>query len=143
MKRILFAIISLCLLVTIIPYQIASARQTNQQDEPESGAVVCEPSAFPQIQEDCIPLGPSKYLNEMAQKGITFPQRSLPAYKPDPGLTQLPYLYFNLENDYVPIYSSPGGRGTGINQFPPGFVYVSYIDRIKSGGVYYLLQNGG
>lgn len=143
MKRILFAIICLSLLVTITPYRIASARQTLQQDEPERGAVVCEPSAFPQIQEGCIPLGPSKYLNELAQKGITFPQRPLPAYKPDPSLTQLPYLYFNLENDYVPIYSSPGERGAGINQFPPGFVYVSYIDRVETNGVYYMLQNGG
>ena len=143
MKRILFAIVSLGLLVTTSPYQIASARQTLQQDEPESGAVVCEPSAFLQTQDDCIPLGPSQYLSEMALKGITFPQRPLPAYKPDPSLTQLPYLYFDLENDYVPIYSSPGERGAGINQFPPGFVYVSYIDRAESNGVYYLLQNGG
>jgi hypothetical protein len=51
-------------------------------------------------------------------------------------------LYFHLEDDYVPIYSGPGERGPGSNQFPPGFVYVSYIDRVDSGGVYYLLQNG-
>jgi len=143
MKRILFAITSLSLLITIIPYRIASAWQTPQQEESESGAVVCEPSAYQQPGTNCIPLGPSQYLSEMAKKGITFPQRLLPAYKPDPNLTQLPYLYFHLEDDYVPIYSSPGGRGTGINQFPPGFVYISYIDRVESGGVYYMLQNGG
>jgi len=143
MKRILFVILSLSLLVTVSPYRIALARQTPQLEEPVSGAVVCEPSAFPQSQKDCVSLGPSQYLSEMAKKGIIFPQRPLPAYKPDPRLTQLPYLYFNLENDYVPIYSSPGERGAGINQFPPGFVYVSYIDRVESGGVYYLLQNGG
>jgi len=143
MKRILFALISLSLIVTIIPYQIASAWQTPQQEESESGAVVCEPSAYQQPGVDCISLGPSQYLSEMAKKGITFPQRPLPAYKPDSNLTQLPYLYFHLEDDYVPIYSSPGGRGAGVNQFPPGFVYISYIDRVESGGVYYMLQNGG
>ena len=143
MKRMLLVIISLSLLVTTIPYQIASARQTPQQEEPDSGAVVCEPSPYPQTQYDCIPLGPSQFLSDMAKLGMTFPQRPLPAYKPDPNLTQLPYQYFNLEKDYVPIYSSPGERGAGINQFPPGFVYISYVDRVESGGVYYMLQNGG
>ncbi|MGB7873501.1 MAG: L,D-transpeptidase [Anaerolineales bacterium] len=143
MKRMLLVIISLSLLVTTIPYQIASARQTPQQEEPDSGAVVCEPSPYPQTQYDCIPLGPSQFLSNMAKLGMAFPQRPLPAYKPDPSLTQLPYQYFNLEKDYVPIYSSPGERGAGINQFPPGFVYISYVDRVESGGVYYMLQNGG
>ena len=44
----------------------------------------------------------------------------------------------------VPIYSAPGEKGPGGQQFPPGFVYVSYIDRVDTGtGIYYLLQNGG
>jgi len=131
------------LLVTTNPNQVVSARQPHQQEEPESGAVVCEPSAYTQRLVDCVPLGPSQYLSDIAKLGITIPQRPLPAYKPDPGLTQLSYRYFNLEKDYVPIYSAPGERGDGINQFPPGFVYVSYIDRVESGGVYYMLQNGG
>lgn len=142
MKRTIL-VISLAFLVMINPNQAASAQQTLQQDEPESGAVVCAPSAFPSSQDGCFPLGPSQYLNGLAKLGITFPQRPLPAHKPDPNLTQLPYQYFNLENDYVPIYSSPGDRGAGINQFPPGFVYISYIDRVESDGVYYMLQNGG
>jgi len=143
MKRVLFILISFSLLVTTNPNQVVSARQPHQQEEPESGAVVCEPSAYTQRLVDCVPLGPSQYLSDIAKLGITIPQRPLPAYKPDPGLTQLSYRYFNLEKDYVPIYSAPGERGDGINQFPPGFVYVSYIDRVESGGVYYMLQNGG
>ncbi len=79
----------------------------------------------------------------MAKLGITIPQPPLPASKPDPGLSQLPYRYFKLENDYVPIYSSAGERGTGVNQFPPGFVYISYIDRADVNGIYYLMENGG
>jgi lipoprotein-anchoring transpeptidase ErfK/SrfK len=67
----------------------------------------------------------------------------LPASKPDPNLSQLPYRYFKLENDYVPVYSAAGGRGAGVNQFPPGFVYVSYIDRADVNGIYYLMENGG
>ena len=141
-KRFFLITISLSLFMTITPYQIVSAWQILQRDEPESGAVVCEPSAYPVTRDECVALGPSQYLSEMAKLGITIPQRPLPAYKPDPSLPQLPYRYFNLEKDYVPIYSSPGDRGEGINQFPPGFVYISYVDRVEAGGVYYMLQNG-
>jgi lipoprotein-anchoring transpeptidase ErfK/SrfK len=143
MKRMLIFLISLSMSAISTTVHIVSARQTPQQEEPESGAVVCEPSAYPTVPDDCVPLGPSQYLNEMAKLGMTIPLRPLPTFKPDPNLTQLPFQYFNLENDYVPIYSSPGERGAGINQFPPGFVYVSYTDRVDMNGIYYLLQNGG
>ena len=142
MKRTLFTIVGLGLFIFTNLNQTASARQTLQDEELESGAVVCEPAAYPQTSDGCVPLGPSQYLTEMAKMGIDIPQRPLPVYKPDPTLTQLPYRYFNLERDYVPIYSSPGERGAGINQFPPGFVYVSYIDRVEANGIYYMLQNG-
>lgn len=143
MKRVLFILICFCLIITTSPAHQVSARQASQIDEPDSGAVVCEPTAYPTIPVSCVPLGPSKYLSEMAKLGIDIPQRPLPASKPDPNLSQLPYRYFRLENDYVPIYSSAGDRGSGVNQFPPGFVYISYIDRADINGVYYLMENGG
>jgi len=143
MKRFFFLLLSLSLIITTNPVYKASAQQTTSLDEPDSGAVVCEPGVFITSPDNCIPLGPSQYLSDMAKLGMTFPQRPLPASKPDPNLSQLPYRYFRLENDYVPIYSSAGDRGTGINQFPPGFVYISYIDRAEVNGVYYLMENGG
>jgi lipoprotein-anchoring transpeptidase ErfK/SrfK len=143
MKRMFFWLISFSLLATINPIQNVIAQQTPQLDEPESGAVVCEPSAYLTTSDSCVQLGPSQYLNEMAKLGMTFPPRPLPAYKPDPSLTQLPYKYYHLNNDYVPIYSSPGQKGSGVNQFPPGFVYVSYTDVWDQAGYYFLLQNGG
>lgn len=143
MKRVFFLLTCFSLLLTADPVYKASAQQAAQIDEPESGAVVCEPSAYAAIHNDCVPLGPSRYLSEMAKLGMTFPQRPLPASKPDPNLSQLPYRYFKLANDYVPIYSSAGDKGTGVNQFPPGFVYISYLDRAEVNGVYYLMENGG
>jgi len=113
-----------------------------QGTEPDSGAVVCMPAVYLGLPGDCLPLGPSAYLTEMANLGITFPPRPFPFFKPDPALTQLPYLYFHLEEDIVPILSGPAGGETG-QAFQPGFVYVSYIDRVESNGVYYMLQNGG
>jgi lipoprotein-anchoring transpeptidase ErfK/SrfK len=143
MKRVFLLLISLSLLITTNRVDNVSAWQTTQLNEPESGAVVCEPTAYSIPLSGCLPLGPSQYLNELAQLGMTFPQRPLPASKPDPNLPQLPYRYYKLDNDYVPIYSSPGEKGTGVNQFPPGFVYVSYTDVWDQAGYYFLLQNGG
>jgi len=143
MKRLLFALMSFSLLASTNPIQNASAQETAQFDEPVSGAVVCEPDAYIATPDNCFPLGPSRYLSEMAKMGMTIPEQPLPASKPDSSLSQLPYQYFKLENDYVPIYSAAGGRGAGVNQFPPGFVYVSYIDRADVNGIYYLMENGG
>jgi hypothetical protein len=81
-------------------------------------------------------------LTQLAQAGLTIPPRPLPASKPDPSLTQLPYFYFHLDKDHVPIYSSPGEKGPGGQQFLPGFVYISYINRWDFDGVYYQLPDG-
>ncbi len=113
-----------------------------QGSEPDSGSVVCSPDVYFSTPGDCLPLGPSERLAEMAKLGLTIPPRPLPSFQPDPSLTQLPYRYFHLDNDYVPIVSAPGEK-SGAQTFPPGFVYVSYIDRVESDGVYYLLENGG
>ena len=123
--------------------QSAYAQEQRPPIEPESGGIVCEPDVYLSEPDNCQPFGPSAYLTELARLGITIPPRPLPASKPDPSLTQLPYFYFHLDEDYVPIYGAPGEKGPGGQQFPPGFVYVSYIDRVEQNGVYYLMPNGG
>lgn len=142
MKKILYSILGISLIFATFAYTPARAQDTTPP-EPDSGAVVCEPGVYLTTPDDCLPLGPSAYLTDLARLGMTFPPRPLPASKPDPSLTQLPYLYFHLDDTYVPVYSAPGETGSGAQQFMPGFVYVSYIDRVEQGGVYYMLQNGG
>ena len=140
-KNFILPILILVSLSNFYPPVKASA-QAGSGEEPDSGAVVCAPGVYLTPPDDCLPLGPSSYITEMAKLGLTFPERALPAYRPDTALTQLPYLYFRLEEDIVPILSGPAGGETG-QAFQPGFVYVSYIDRVESNGVYYMLQNGG
>ena len=142
MKRRFLYLLVASLLFSILPGRDVTAQGTTSEEEPQSGAVVCAPNVYMSAPDDCLPLGPSTYLTEMAKLGLTFPPRALPAYKPDPTLTQLPYFYFKLEEDIVPILSGPGGSETG-QYFQPGFVYVSYVDRVESNGVYYMLPNGG
>jgi lipoprotein-anchoring transpeptidase ErfK/SrfK len=141
MKYTSIALLTTLILLAFLP-QLAAA-QDSLPIEPDSGAVVCPPGIYLTSSGDCLPLGPSAYLTGLAQLGMTFPPHPLPASKPDPSLTQLPYHYFHLDKVYVPIYSSPGEKGSGVQQFPPGFIYVSYVDQANINGVYYLLQSGG
>ena len=102
-KLLLFTLV----MITTLIFTRSSATSA-QGTEPDSGAVVCAPGVYLALPGDCLPLGPSTYLTEMAKLGITFPPRALPAFKPDPALTQLPYFYFKLHEAIVPILSGPG-----------------------------------
>ncbi|MCJ7431990.1 MAG: L,D-transpeptidase [Anaerolineales bacterium] len=131
-------------LILLVFSLVQATAQVSSPVEPDSGAVVCPPGIYLTDPGDCLPLGPSAYLTGLAQLGMTIPARPLPASKPDPSLTQLPYHYFHLEpGESVPIYSAPGEKGPGGQQFPPGFVYITYVDQANVNGVYYLLQSGG
>jgi lipoprotein-anchoring transpeptidase ErfK/SrfK len=137
------------LLVSLILIQLtaqaapASAQAQPQRPEPDSGAVVCAPGAYLVPPHDCIALGPSQYLTELARAGLAVPASPLPAARPDRSLSDLPYRYFHvISDDPVPVGSAPGAAG-GEALFP-GFVYIGYVDRVDTGsGIYYLTQNGG
>src|SRR6185503_7429263 len=132
----------LLLIATLIFSQNSKSMVNAQNTEPESGTVVCAPDAYWIAPDDCLPAGPSTYPTDMAKLGLTFPPRLLTYAKPDPGLTNLPYLYFHLDKDNVPFVNGPDGGENG-QYFPPGFVYVSYVERVDSGhGIFYLLQSG-
>jgi lipoprotein-anchoring transpeptidase ErfK/SrfK len=139
MKKLFYLIIGASMLLQPAAHSVSLAQGT----EPDSGAVVCAPSVYFSEPDDCLPTGPSTFLTDMAKLGLTFPPRLLPSYKPDPELTKLPYRYFHLDKDYVPVLSEPGGSESG-QSYLPGFVYVSYVDRVDTGhGIYYMLPAGG
>ena len=131
MKKLVLLTAVLLLIFSLFPISI-QAQGISSDDENESGAVVCAPDDYLNTEDDCLQAGPSLYRAQMASLGLTLPQRPLPAVKPDFGLTALPYRYFKLEDDVVPILSGAAGNETG-QSFLPGFVYVSYIDRVDTG----------
>jgi lipoprotein-anchoring transpeptidase ErfK/SrfK len=138
MKRLLLVFLGIAMTVSLTPTAITNA----QSSEPESGAVVCAPDTYVVPPGDCLPFGPSAFITEMGKLGLSFPPRPLPAYKPDSSLTDLPYRYFRLDEDNVPMLSGPAGIENG-QVFPPGFVYVSYVDRVDTGrGIFYMLESG-
>lgn len=139
MKKILLVLPLFALSLSLGTHASVSAQA---ETEPDSGAVVCAPDVYFAPPGDCLPLGPSAYITEAAKYGLTFPPRPLSVRKPDPSLTHLPYRYFHLEEDYVPVLDSPAGNEIGA-PYQPGFVYVTYIDRVDTGrGIYYMLPNG-
>src|SRR5690242_20568081 len=100
-------------ILSLLPPAAVSAQEGTPGEESASGAVVCAPDVYLVDPGDCLPLGPSTYITEMAKLGLRFPQRALPAFRPDPALTQLTYFYFRLDEDIVPVLSGPGGGETG------------------------------
>lgn len=139
MKKSLFTLILL-----LLPFSLTleTPRAFAQTSEPDSGAVVCAPGTRAETAVDCLMAGPSAYVNELETLGLTFPQRPLHTKRPDPALTTLPYRYFKLDEDEVPQLTGPAGDPNG-QVYPPGFVYVSYIDRVDTGkGIYYMLESG-
>ncbi len=124
----------------------ARAQETALEEEPFNGGVVCVPDAYLTDPGDCLPLGPSVYLTNLAQVGLTLPPRPLSTYKPDYELTKLPYFYFHLDKTEVPFYSTLAEAQAKSNNAtinPPGFSYISFTDRVDDGKVvYYQTQSG-
>ena len=87
MKSILINLISI--LIFEFSFPVVVQADSNFPPENDSGAVLCTPDVYFQPPGDCLPLGPSEILTEMARFGIPFPPQPLTAFSPDPGLNDL------------------------------------------------------
>ncbi len=124
----------------------AALPQVPPAPENPSGSVICPPGIYLTTPDDCLPLGPSSYLTQLAESGLSLPLQPLPAYAPDPSLNAIPYSYFHVSSDGASLYGSLSDAMNGTNpvqQLDPGTLYVSYIDRQETDqGVFYQLRNG-
>jgi lipoprotein-anchoring transpeptidase ErfK/SrfK len=143
MRSVLWLGLACALVLSSIQSRVVIAQTPAPPIEPDAGSVVCAPGVHFIQPDDCLALGPSVYLTELAGAGLSFPPVPLPAIRPDAALASLPYHYFHvISSDPVPVGSAPGA--TGGESLYPGFVYVGYVDRVDTGhGIYYLRQNGG
>ncbi len=139
----------ICLLVFLVGGRSASVQaQGLPGGEGYAGDVICLPDVYLGITNDCLPLGPSIFLTQMASKGIPYPILPLPAKKPDASLNELSIRYAKLNvdaGDPVAIYGNVADASTGNNPLrylPPGPLrYVAYTDRMDlDGGHYVQLQ---
>lgn len=121
---------------------------TFQSDTSTQVAVLCLPGIYPQNPGNCIASGPSAYLSEMAQVGMTFPVTPLPAIKPDPALTYVDYRYGQVRTSNAPVFSSvedaqKGGRKNAIRTIDASFGYISYTeDVVIDGKRFYMVEPG-
>ena len=96
------------------------------------GATLCLPGIYMTDPQDCLPLGPSSYLTQMASIGIELPLTSIPYHPIDEALGVIPYSYAVLGDGPTPVYTSLEDAISGKNEIRSieagGLRYVSYID---------------
>ncbi len=140
--RITHLLLLALLLMTSTP---ARAQETTLDEEPFEGAVVCEPGAYLVEPDDCLPIGPSVYLTELALLGISNPPRPLPASKPSADLSQIPHRYFRYSDQmptrFYPSLADAQAKSENALTYAPGFVYISYTSMDESG--HFFLSKGG
>ncbi|HMD89245.1 MAG TPA: L,D-transpeptidase [Anaerolineaceae bacterium] len=151
MKRlltVLTAIVVISLVSAAIPTKVQA--QSSDPTEPYPGLPLCAPDAYLSSPADCLALGPSKVLTDLANLGLSLPPKPLPAYSPDPALVQLNLKYALVSiptGEQASIYPSLADAVAGQNPnsaLGPGEeFYVSYTQGADVNGGHYLLTNLG
>jgi lipoprotein-anchoring transpeptidase ErfK/SrfK len=128
-------LIYITLLITLVFGRglVAAQDGAPEGEEPYAGQTLCAPDVYLVDPGDCLPLGPSQLLTDMARKGISIPPKPLPAAPLGAEMMELSLKYgkLNVDNwDAVGVFpsieaavegSSPGWR------IPPGVTrYISY-----------------
>lgn len=136
MSRRLFTAILIGLYLTLIP-STALAEGIEDVSLP-----LCPPDIFYYSTQDCMPLGPTAYLLDMAEIGITFPETPLPILNPDSSLSDLEYKYAYVVSDNAPIFLTfndavNNNGGKIVRRIKPGFNYVSISQSAHNQGKYY------
>ena len=146
MKRILLVLtFSLTVSLAAIPLRLASAAGSKTQP---NSSVLCLPGIYMQDPGDCAPAGPSAYLTQMANLGITFPMTDLPAAKPDPALTYVDVNYGLVRTRNAPVYGSvedalKGNKKSAVSRIDSPFSYISYKeDTVIDGKRFYMIAPG-
>jgi lipoprotein-anchoring transpeptidase ErfK/SrfK len=122
--------------------------QAVANNQPQNSGVVCLPGVYLQDPGECTPLGPSAYLTQMAQKGVTFPITSLSAAKPAFDLTYVDTRYGQVRTSNAPVYGSvedamTGNKGRAVQRIDSSFAYISYTDEsVVDGRRFYMVDQG-
>lgn len=111
-----------------------------------SSDMLCLPGIYLTDPQDCLPIGPSSYLTQMAVVGISLPLITLPSHPIDSQLGELPYSYALLGDDSTPVYASLQDAISGnnaIRTIEAGRMrYVSYLTYTDTGyGRFFLLPD--
>jgi hypothetical protein len=149
MKKITAVFILVLLPVLFLLWTPTAAKNsTIPAPEPYTGEDLCLPGAYLQDPQDCLPLGPSVYLTQLAKKGISYPFPLLPVSRRDPELNKLDLKYARVNvvpPEQAPIYATLDDaiNGNAPTQFMNAgrLLYVSYMERADINGAHFLFLN--
>lgn len=146
MKNIPLFFLFLSLVFSLLPSRSVTAQNTIIP-EAEHGEVLCAPDVYLSDPGDCLPLGPSQILTELARQGFPHPTQPLAVLKRDNSLGQVPFLYYKITEYTTNTYSSLDGaisKSGALRQIGPGdLIYLTYIDVEETDrGTYFLLPSG-
>lgn len=140
------------LLVTLLsPITNTVQAENNETGEPFTGASLCLPDAYLSTPGDCLPLGPSQTLTNLAQQGISYPPRPLPASHPPRELTNSPVTIAKLNlanNEPGYVYGTLDDAASGSNPVRTiaageGLRYVSYVQTVDVDGNHFVQLKTG
>jgi hypothetical protein len=143
MKRILSSVVLILIVLLLLSVPVLAA-----DGLPFNPDALCLPGVYLQVPDNCNPAGPSTYLTNMAEKGITFPYLPLAYTRPDPALTHLDIHYGLVRTEKAPVYSSVDdalrAKKNAASYFIIGdFVYITYTDEtIVDGKRFYMVESG-
>jgi hypothetical protein len=137
MKR--FWLVLTLLIGAVLGFSKSAQGANYQAEEPYTGTALCLPDAYLIAPGNCLPLGPSETLTALAQKGISYPPRPLPASRPARELTQNPVTLakINIEDtEPAYIYSTledAVSANNPVRSIAPGYGlrYVSIINVVR------------
>lgn len=102
---------------------------------------LCLPGFYPSAPDDCLALGASQSVKNLADEGIPDILEELPAASPDYSLTELPVSVAKIvagTSEAVPVYASldeARNGGTPLRTLAAGPMrYVSMVNQVSDGG---------
>ena len=118
--------------------------------EPYPGQVICLPDAYLVTPSDCLPLGPSQVLTDLARQGMSYPPKPLPGSKPPSELAISPVSVarINLDsnlpvNVYATLDDAAAGNSPTRTIAAGALRYVSYIQvALVNDNPYVMLKTG-
>ncbi|OGO28892.1 MAG: hypothetical protein A2136_09540 [Chloroflexi bacterium RBG_16_54_11] len=97
-----------------------------------SQATLCPPGIYPVDPQECLPLGPSEYLTQMASVGMNLPLLPVPSHPIDGSLGEVPFDYAVLGEERTPVFATLEDAIAGVDaiqEIAPGPLrYITYVD---------------
>ncbi|HAF61717.1 MAG TPA: hypothetical protein DCK95_05275 [Anaerolineaceae bacterium] len=152
MKKYHFLTALFVMIIFLGSFNSVSAQSDVTPNLPEEAddMALCLPGIYLEDPWDCLALGSSEILTDLAMNGLTIPLQPLPAVRPDSNLINLDQKYAKLnlqEGVQAAFYPNLDSAVAGINAFrflPAGeLLYITYTQQSDVNGGHYVQVESG